>query len=269
MCRCIVGPGGTPGLMAVRSSTLFAVVGLLLVALPQSARADRADAIAAFLASGAASGVLCWTGAMRESRDESDIDQEEREKSLVRRGPLLGMSLAYAAEAFESDVQSSFRSSAGGEPLNLSLKDSFGLKSRAGYRCNRWVSTEVQVEWLDGFDGTVFQDGAGNVASANFEPIAITTNVRGYYPIGDGRFQPFALFGGGVLTMKTKLRDRTGTGQGSSDRDTEFAIRAGGGLDFYATPNVVVTFESDYLKGFNKLNDIDYVTVGLGVQYRF
>jgi len=245
---------------------MFAVALLLLSGLPQAARADRADAIAALAGIGGASGILCTVMAMKDSRNDDPLTEDERKKSFTRRGPTVGMLMSYAVDTFENDVQSSFRSAAD-EPLNLSIKDTLGLKSRAGYRCNKYVSSELQLEWLDGFDGSVFQDGAGRILSANYEPIVITANARFYWPIGEGRFQPFAMIGPGLLTLKTKLR--SSTGQRNTDRDTEFAIRSGLGLDYYLNSNVVLTIESDYLRGFNKLNDIDYVTVSGGVQYRF
>jgi len=51
--------------------------------------------------------------------------------------------------------------------------------------------------------------------------------------------------------------------------DTGFAMRFGGGIDLYATKNIVVTLETDYVKPFGNLDAFDYVSVGWGVQYRF
>ena len=127
----------------------------------------------------------------------------------------------------------------------------------------------MQVEWLHSFDGKVFQDGVGEIARLDVEPIAATINARGYVPIGNERIQPFALFGGGLVTVKTKLRDTSGLAPSPSDRNTEVAIRAGGGVDFYATPNIVLTLAVDYLHAFRKLKDFNYVSTSMGMQYRF
>ena len=46
-------------------------------------------------------------------------------------------------------------------------------------------------------------------------------------------------------------------------------MRFGGGIDLYATKNVVVSAQADYLMPFGALDGFDFVTIGLGLQYRF
>jgi opacity protein-like surface antigen len=230
----------------------------LVFSIPRSARSEEAESIAALGAIGALSGVFCWTAALAEGRNEK---ADSTGKQYTRRGALVGAALAYAHETYESDLES--------PGVNLSVKDSVGFKGRAGFRCHRYVSAELQVEWLDEFEGKFFVDGVGHVLNFDVKPIVVTVNARGYVPIFGDRVQPFVLLGGGLVTVKSTLRDVTGSGQRASSRETEFAIRAGGGIDFYATPNIVLTLESDYVQAFDDLDDFDYVSVGLGAQYRF
>jgi opacity protein-like surface antigen len=241
-------------LYLLRSSFSIAIAGLLLLALPQSARADQDEAIFAVTGVGALGGLFCWVTALNDERDDED---EEAGKAFTRRGPLVGAALAYAVDVFESNAESKIRRRAGSD-LNLSVKDSFGFKGRLGYRCGRYWSAETQVEWLSGFDGTVFQDGVGKAESMDFEPVVVTANARGYVPLWDDRLQPFGLFGAGLVTVKTKVSDNLG-----------LDLRIGGGVDFYATPNIVLTFETDYVQGFGNLDDFEYLSIGTGLQYRY
>ncbi len=252
-------------MIAIRSSALFAAVGLLVLSFPHSARGTEKQTIAVLTGIGAATTMVCGAVALALEGDE---DSESKRKEYARRGWLVGGALAYAVETYESGLQSSLRDDSGSD-VNLSLRNSFGFKGRGGYRCHRYVSAELQVEWFDKFEGKIFLDGLGQVGTVDVEPIAITVNARAYLPIRNDRIQPFALFGAGLVTIRTKVRNTMNPDMHSDSRDTEFAIRFGGGVDFYATPNIVLTFETDYLQAFYALDDFDYVSIGLGVQYRF
>lgn len=241
-----------------RSLALHTVVGFLTLSIPVLAGADQAKGIAALGAVAAVESMACWTATLAEEHNET---KAATRKDYARRGALVGVSLSYAHETYESDVEPS--------GTNLSVKDSLGMRGRAGYRCHRYASADLQIEWLDEFKGKLFEDGMGHVADFDVEPIVATANARGYVPLFGDRVQPFVLFGAGLASVKTVLRDVQGAGGRKTDRTTEFALRAGGGIDFYVTPNIVLTLESDYMQAFDDLKDFDYVSIGLGAQYRY
>jgi opacity protein-like surface antigen len=248
----------------LRSSSLIAIACLLLLSSSHSARADQAESIFALTGVGAVGGLLCWVTALNAEPGEG----AEPDKAFTRRGPFAGAALSYAVDTFESDAQSTIRNRTKTN-VNLSVKNSFGFKGQLGYRCGRYWSAETQVEWLSSFDGKIFQDGVGDAATHDLEPVVVTANGRGYVPLWEDRLQPFGLFGAGLVTVKTKAKDSFGLGLRDSDRVTDAAIRVGGGVDFYATPNIVLTFETGYVQGFGKLNDFDYLSISTGLQYRY
>jgi opacity protein-like surface antigen len=233
-----------------------------MLSAPFAARGDERDAIFTVSALSAGALSVCWPFAM--AKEPAPSDGGDPRKAYARRGPFVGAALTFAIDTFESDLESDVRNVS--PDLNFSVKDSLGFKGRVGLRCHRYFSAEVQVEWLDNFDGTLFQDGAGEIGSINFEPIVVTANGRGYLPLWEDRLQPFVLLGAGLVTVKETAKDSRGR---STDRETEIALRVGGGIDFYATPNIVVTFETDYLQAFGELDDFAYVSLGVGLQYRF
>ena len=149
-----------------------------------------------------------------------------------------------------------------GPTASLSVDNSLGINGRAGYRCHRRFSAEVEVEWLNGFDSDVSAPGFGKIDTIDIEPVVVTANMKGY--ILTGRYQPFLLVGGGVMTAEFKSRGVPG-----SITLNEFTMRFGGGIDLYATKNVVVTVGADYVLPFDDLKDLDYISIGWGFEYRF
>ena len=53
------------------------------------------------------------------------------------------------------------------------------------------------------------------------------------------------------------------------DSGVELAVRAGGGIDFYATSEVVVSLETTYVIPFGRFSHLDYLSLGLGLRYQF
>jgi hypothetical protein len=69
------------------------------------------------------------------------------------------------------------------------------------------------------------------------------------------------------MTADIEVRD---SGNGSeSDRETDFAMRFGGGVDLYASENTVLGLGVDFVLPTDKVNGLDYISIGLGFQYRF
>jgi opacity protein-like surface antigen len=192
-----------------------------------------------------------------------NAEEETAEDEYSRPGWLLGAGGSYAFETFEDDVDlPSFMPS-----LSLSADDSFSIHGRAGYRCHPRFSAEVEFEWVDGFDADISQSGVGKVAKVDIEPIVVTANIKGY--LLTGRYQPFLLVGGGFMRADEKVRDTAAAlGLSGSDHTTRFAARFGGGVDVYATRHIVVTAEAGYVLPTGSL-EYDYVTIGMGLQYRF
>jgi opacity protein-like surface antigen len=217
--------------------------------------------IAEAAAAAALVGVVCSSVALTA---DDEVDKED----FARRGWFVGVAGSYAINTFEDDAESDFQRVLGPD-VNLSVDDSFGFNGRVGYRCHRRFSAEVEVEWLDGFKSDLTQPGFDQLAKVDYEPIVVTTNVKGY--LLTGRYQPFLLVGAGAMTADMKLREPVGlafTGL-NSESDTAFVMRFGGGIDLYATENVVLSVDADYVLPLGNLDALDYITIGWGIQYRF
>lgn len=238
-------------------------MGFVLVAFPGSARSETSHAAGVGAAAAVVMGMVCSGFALAAGERDAGDEQEDE---YARRGWLVGLGGSYGIELFEDETESDFQD-AFGPALTLSVDDSFGINGRAGYRCHRRFSAEAEVEWLDGFESDLSLAGLGKFARGQIEPVVVTANAKGY--LLTGRFQPFLLVGAGGATARVKLRDTLGLGLSDSARETDFVVRGGGGIDFYATKRVVLTADADYVRAFGNLEDFYYVSVGVGLQYRF
>jgi len=260
----------------VRLARHAAVIGLLVQitnATPASGGSSTGNTAIAGGAIAAFSAILC--GGVGQA---FDFEESPEDDSYARRGLLLGVSGIYAADTKEDDLESELFVNPAGVPVNLSLKNTFGIKSQAGYRCHPRFSAEVEVEWLDDFEGTVFIGGpVGEKVSVDLEPLVVTTSLKGY--LLTGRYQPYALIGGGAMVVEANLKDNCCLSLreqdvlplGSSETDTRRGVvmRFGGGLDFYATKQIVLTVGVDYLLPFGEVEDFDYLSIAWGLRYRF
>lgn len=245
---------------AIGHVVVIGISSLAILAPPASADSiDDGTTVAYSLALGGLLGVGC-VALWAFTEDDAGPDDYDR------RGWLLGASGNYLIETFQESAESDIESQLSDPTADLSADDSFGFSGRLGYRCHERVGTELNFQWFDKIDGHVSQDGLGRTFDAELGPIAATVDAKGF--LLTGRYQPFVLFGMGFLRIETDL-DNRGAGPDMNWTDADFAMRFGGGIDLYATKNVVVSAQADYLMPFGALDGFDFVTIGLGLQYRF
>ena len=110
--------------------------------------------------------------------------------------------------------------------------------------------------------------GTTNQYRAKVDPLVMTVNAKGH--LLTGRTQPFLLAGIGFMNIQTESYQLPGSTMSSaSGNKTDYAMRFGGGVDFYATKHIVASLEGSYVLPTGRLQGWDYYTFGLGMQYRF
>jgi opacity protein-like surface antigen len=147
--------------------------------------------------------------------------------------------------------------------------NSFGFQVRGGYRINRWLATELEYEWLDGFDNEV-----NGSTIFKLRTHVITANAKFLCP-GLGRFQPYVLLGAGAAIFE--IDDQSLWAADLENTSAGFAARATAGLDFYITKNWLLNLEAGAVIPTNEvensnggdLEELFYVPIQLGFQYRF
>ena len=158
-----------------------------------------------------------------------------------RNGVYIGAGGMYAIENF---------SDTGG----LSFDDSAGFNFRLGYRLHPHIAIEAEGERAIGFDL--------KQATLDIETWMATLNAKVF--AFTGRIQPFGIIGIGAMNAKADSPLLI-----SSVNETDLAFRFGGGSDFYVTKNWVVNLEGSYVLPTGDVQDVNYISLGGGLQYRF
>jgi opacity protein-like surface antigen len=244
--------------MWLRRVSAVAVALVVSLAYSESARSNESGAYAGATVAAMVGALVCSSVALglQPSDDTSEFE---------RKGWFVNLAGTYAVEKFESSIGDEL-SGAVGEPVNAETDDSLGLNVGGGYRCHRYLSTELELEWIDEFQ-TDFS-GTDVIGSADPDPMTITTNFKGYLPFG--RFQPYALAGGGIIFTTVPARAVTTAGPIEwEEKVRAFAFRFGGGLDFYATEHIVLNIGAEQVIPVSADLDLNYISVGWGIQYRF
>jgi len=140
---------------------------------------------------------------------------------------------------------------------NVEVDPSVGLAGRLGARITPHLALEAHYEWMEDFETSV--DG---IEIAETRTQALTGDVKGY--LSTGRVQPYLSAGLGFLSAKSD--DPVTAFQKT---DTDFAARFGGGVEFYVTENIGLSVDSSYVIPTGDVEDLDYVSVGAGVFFRF
>ena len=174
---------------------------------------------------------ITWTGAaVAEPRDHS--------------GFYLGIGPGFGFENF--DV-----------PGGIDIDAAFGFDAWGGYKFNEWIATELQLEYLNGFDI--------DVANIDGQAVTFGANVK-LFPFAfvlTDRIQPFLMAGPGFTWLQLDVGPL-----GTAD-DLGFSARFGGGIDFYITDNVALQASSSYVLTTGDLDGADYISLVTGIQYKF
>jgi hypothetical protein len=170
----------------------------------------------------------------------------------------------------------------------------FGVNGVIGYRAGAMVAFEVEGEWLISSNKTDLDvnDSTGSDTAEVDKVWTITANVKLYPPFTGwlqpfARFQPFAKVGLGLQNSKLD-RDIATSGLTTTNlpetivvsadfrykktsTSLDGALRVGGGIDIYATRNIVSELNATYVVPFSEVGFIttDYVSVQWRLVYRF
>jgi opacity protein-like surface antigen len=130
-----------------------------------------------------------------------------------------------------------------------------------GYRFVDFLSAEMNFEYLDGFD---FSGFGGDVEG---DTISLTGNAK-LFPLSrliTDRVDPFLYAGIGLGWAEYE----SDFGGPANLKEAEFIARFGLGVDLYLLESVAFQASSSYVLPTGDLEDLSYVSVVVGLQYRF
>ena len=142
-----------------------------------------------------------------------------------------------------------------------------GFSIYGGYRAHPNVALEAEFEMMPSTD---LKLRSLDTTIAEVETWAFTGNAK--FLALSGPVQPFLLVGLGVLHGEA----RETSGLGLEDSAAVFAARLGGGVEAYFTESIVMSLRATYVLPTSDLElfgagrlELDYVSFGGGLQYRF
>jgi len=162
---------------------------------------------------------------------------------------------------FEEEVDSAI-------PGVIDLEHAWGFDIKAGKRLYKWLSLELEFEYIDGFDFNL-----SDTKILTLRPSTLTGNVKFHYPFG--RFLPYGIVGIGGTWFD--IKDQFGIGIGF-DTDVALAGRFGAGFDIFLTEHwainanysfVLTTFDLTNPAVIENISSIHYGSTQLGVAYYF
>lgn len=134
-----------------------------------------------------------------------------------------------------------------------------GFDVYVGYRAHKYLAAELEFEMIPDVD---FDVRDGTLVEAR--TMAGTANLRAILPIGP--IEPYVLAGVGVIDAE--LDDAQNLGVFFRE-GTDLLGRFGGGIDVHFAECVVVRTNIDYMMARGDLHELEYLSFGVGLQYRF
>jgi len=159
------------------------------------------------------------------------------------------------------------------------IQTGLGAEFWGGYRILSFLAAELQLEYLDRFNSEhdfIFVSNPNNPGDpASFEANFLTVggNIKVYVPTQ--RIQPFIVVGVGftrahVTEAYSPAYVAGNPGNPGDDQHLiDFSARLGAGVDFYESPTLSIGATATYVLMAGELDGLDYISLALGVQYRF
>jgi opacity protein-like surface antigen len=174
----------------------------------------------------------------------------------------------------------------------LSIKEAIGINARGGYRFHPFFAAEIQLEYVAGFETefTITNTVSSTPPDDEVSEILalrrnshdfVTLTANGKLIIPTGRVQLYGLGGLGLFYNRSSNRlpvyidDDRGIDEALIDHSfgdesgVSFVVRAGAGVDVYITERIVLNLEGAYVMPIGRVEHLDHLTLGLGLQYRF
>jgi opacity protein-like surface antigen len=191
----------------------------------------------------------------------------------------LGIGGSWALENIDTDdLEDEF------DPIDVDFDDGYGFQAKVGYHLNDTFSLGLVFDYITGFEsdedisvtesidiyGEVFTGSAS--AEVELEVDVWTLMLEGKASMS-GTLSPYAVLGVGIMqadadadlsVSATLLGETLSVSESASEDDTIACGKVGLGVDWWATPDVTIGLEGNYVFGFG---DADFDDLEVGTDY--
>jgi opacity protein-like surface antigen len=184
---------------------------------------------------------------------------EAEEADYARTGLYAGVGFIYAPAVFDTGgAEAALTGPTRRLGTTISTDNSFGLDARVGYRFHPRLAAEADYQFVPGF--SLDRRGVGTLADVTTHTFTLNGKV---FALTD-TIQPYFVGGVGFLHSNTDAAVAGFAGDG-----TGFAGRAGVGADYYVRPDLVVNIEFSAVLPTAPVEDVRFLPLVFGAQYRF
>jgi opacity protein-like surface antigen len=206
--------------------------------------------------------IIALTAAMLAALCTAHVARAADDDPYTRPGGYIAVGGSRSIEQMTDTFQSAYN------PLPAQVSDSWGANGRAGYRFNKYISTEIEYEWMKDFHIWVQHTAIGRASLQT-----VTGNLKVIAPYQ--MFQPYFLVGAGATWVAL---ESTIPSASPDIANPSFSARFGAGIDFCVTPNVTLNLGAEFVKNTGKVTapppfgnnrGLDYLSTQLGIGFRF
>ena len=174
------------------------------------------------------------------------VSAQAQQPDYARTGVYIGAGVGPGFEAFDDFFDL------------LDFDTGFVVDGWLGYRVHPNIAIEAQLEY------SRYESDAIGPFDLDLNLLTFTTNLKCY--VATGQIQPFALVGIGVMNAEL---DIDGPGFDRTISESDLAARFGGGVDYWVTESISLGLTTSYILTTGDVEDLDYISLALGIQYRF
>ena len=175
-----------------------------------------------------------------------DDDEEEIDSTLT--GWYIGAGAGGALENFSDGISSG---------------NAYGGDISFGYRASRWVSFEMQTQFLENFDA---KGSAPGISDSEVDVWTSTLNFRLHFPIEESQIEPYMTYGVGVMDVETTGSSPTAL---RPRNNTDMVLKGGVGVAYQIDNALSVYTAGTYALPLGNIKQFDHAAITFGFLYKF
>ena len=164
-------------------------------------------------------------------------------------GFYVGIGGSYAIQSFETRGTETFDNAVGG---NVKI----------GFKESKVSATELVLDYFHEFKWTHYKDFITSKSGSVQEKVSVFSAMLAQkFSIPNDKFRPYLVLGIGLMSVKSDSGPNLQFSDGNG-----FCYKGGLGLDYFATNNISLGLEGNYVFG---TGDVRYANATVGVAYHF
>ncbi|MGH8499291.1 MAG: outer membrane beta-barrel protein [Methylococcales bacterium] len=160
------------------------------------------------------------------------------------------------------------------------IDDTYYVGGSWAYGVYEWLAIGFEAGWMSA--DTEITIGSSLINTGDISGIPVFADFIFRLPVKDSQVNPYAVVAPGAIFWDREDSDVVTNAGFEADADSSFAIKFGGGVDWFVDNNWIVYFEGAFVLASSDISvtssagttfeddqDLNYWTVGGGIKYLF